>query len=311
MPLQYDFNVTAPQILSRQQGLPNHQRAWSDPRAYRTEANAFLPHSSAPIPHSHPNPQSYATGNAYPSATVSPMVRPRSPPYQSSGFSGHPEAAFLEEFSAPWSQPMLYSTSFESALLSLSHPQVPYEPYTGSTGSVMPTQTSSEWNLAIPTSDRPSPALSAAYGSTPFTWNAPSPAVSTHSSGCESVSVSSVRKRRIDTSQSPQRTSSQFSALDGEHSDGGTDAKRPRWTVSETQHVHIVNVECPHMDCIGPIHGNGGDKYAPGSFICGYVEPLSGQMCASEFRRRGCRDRHSASHSGREAQVSIIQSTLG
>ncbi|KAG8904154.1 hypothetical protein FRB99_002171 [Tulasnella sp. 403] len=82
----------------------------------------------------------------------------------------------------------------------------------------------------------------------------------------------------------------------------GTTAKRSRKNSEPPAHVHITNVVCPHPDCTAPVEVDEPDEPGAISFPCRYMEPLSGSTCPSEFRRRGCRDRHSASHSGKESQ---------
>ena len=108
------------------------------------------------------------------------------------------------------------------------------------------------------------------------------------------------------------------------------------------QHVHALNIQCPHPTCTFFTSGaastttleesdgfflesgkntgkkrkakKAGDTKGSGKqtkvFVCLYLEPLTGVECTSSFRRRACRDRHSASHSGRESKVGYISSKL-
>ncbi|KAG8924377.1 hypothetical protein FRC02_010467 [Tulasnella sp. 418] len=81
-------------------------------------------------------------------------------------------------------------------------------------------------------------------------------------------------------------------------------------------HVNVVNIPCPHPNCAvtavcdgpnpvisKPVENVGRRKNrVPKPYQCSYRNPLTGAKCHSTFRRRGCRDRHSSSHSGKESK---------
>ncbi|KAG8932474.1 hypothetical protein FRC02_001098 [Tulasnella sp. 418] len=101
---------------------------------------------------------------------------------------------------------------------------------------------------------------------------------------------------------------------------------------SDIPHLHALNIVCNHPRCLLSASGAisldpedpsaGGakrsgkkklkDKEKTHSYECSYVEPSTGVPCDSKFKRRGCRDRHSSSHSGKESKdVSASCLTLG
>ncbi|KAG8990480.1 hypothetical protein FRB94_013358 [Tulasnella sp. JGI-2019a] len=113
-------------------------------------------------------------------------------------------------------------------------------------------------------------------------------------SDCETARPPTIRKRR----QSPHGTANVIRAPRGRPI---TDSIGDRLTYPE--HVHIVNIICPHPACWAP-----SIVEEPGSppkqvYRCTYIEPTTGVACGSEFKRRGCIDRHSSSHSGRESKA--------
>lgn len=110
------------------------------------------------------------------------------------------------------------------------------------------------------------------------------------------------RKRRIDPSiirsarfiSSPLSSSSHHPSLPPKRG-----PKRP-----EVDHIHITNIPCPNAECSAPTVVDDSQDGLVDNFACTYIDPANGRQCSSDFRRRGCRERHSGSHSGREAQVS-------
>lgn len=91
-------------------------------------------------------------------------------------------------------------------------------------------------------------------------------------------------------------------------------------------HIHVTNIPCPHPECAFTADVNGSElariyaaqggkkkgKLVPKPYLCPYINPMTGEKCPSAFRRRGCRDRHGGSHSGRESKdVSEKRLNLG
>ncbi|KAG9017629.1 hypothetical protein FRB90_000422 [Tulasnella sp. 427] len=107
------------------------------------------------------------------------------------------------------------------------------------------------------------------------------------------------RKRRIDPSiiRSARFISSPLSSS---HPPGPVPKRGPKRP--EHDHVHITNLPCPNAGCSAPTIINDSKEGLVENFACTYLDPSNGRVCTSEFRRRGCRERHSGSHSGREAQ---------
>ncbi|KAG8866751.1 hypothetical protein FRB97_003754 [Tulasnella sp. 331] len=75
--------------------------------------------------------------------------------------------------------------------------------------------------------------------------------------------------------------------------------RRPVYPV----HVHVVNVLCPHPECWAPSVVEEPGASPSRVYHCAYVDPRTGVACASDFKRRGCIDRHASSHSGRESKA--------
>ncbi|KIO29930.1 hypothetical protein M407DRAFT_20991 [Tulasnella calospora MUT 4182] len=108
------------------------------------------------------------------------------------------------------------------------------------------------------------------------------------------------RKRRIDPSvirsarfiSSPLSSSAHHQSLPPKRG-----PKRP-----EVDHIHITNIPCPNAECSAPTVVDDSQDGLVDNFACTYIDPANGRQCSSDFRRRGCRERHSGSHSGREAQ---------
>ncbi|KAG9050454.1 hypothetical protein FS837_005259 [Tulasnella sp. UAMH 9824] len=125
---------------------------------------------------------------------------------------------------------------------------------------------------------------------------------------------------------SGRRTRRKTSALE----EGGGEARTPSGLsaafTAAYSHIHVTNIPCPHPECAFTADVNGSQlaqiyaaqggkkkgKAVPKPYLCPYINPMTGEKCHSAFRRRGCRDRHGGSHSGRESKdVSEKRLNLG
>ncbi|KAG8946632.1 hypothetical protein FRC04_011526 [Tulasnella sp. 424] len=227
----------------------------------------------------------------------------------SSSFSGSPRSDI--EPGSPWS--VQGSSNVGDVVYSvpqLFHSPSPVSPTTSTWGTTAPSQNtrSDQWLDPRPSysyqsgSTEPLSMLaSQGSSSNPTRRTRTSVSPPPNTSGQEwTFKERTRRKRRIDPSiiRSARFISSPLSVPP--HLQGVSSKRGPK--KPELDHIHITNIPCPNADCSAPTAVDDSEEGVVENFACTYIDPANGRQCTSDFRRRGCRERHSGSHSGREAQ---------